>query len=107
MCSKRSQGRSTAVSTDYKLMQAPQAPSKLMKQQQVQTVDKWGKLLPNRVLTSCLKYNTARDIACSQAVSKMWKLPLELSNPLWKTRYEGDWEVETGERKEIAVGGKE
>src|SRR4051794_17345226 len=80
---------------------------KITNQKLPQSVDNWGRQLPIRLLASCLSYSRAFDIACSQSVCKGWKLPIELSNRLWRPLYESDWEAETSESKAIAVAGKE
>src|SRR3569623_845676 len=78
---------------------------KLTLNEMLRQIDRFGKQLPSRLLASILTYVGTADIARSQTVCNSWKLPPNLLDRVWRSCYEHDWEVETSERKEIAVAG--
>src|SRR5690242_4567511 len=61
--------------------------------------------LPPRVLLACLEYLPAKDIAISQSITNSWRLPSSLTDKLWRTRYQTDWEAETAVDVRIANAG--
>src|SRR4051812_5968071 len=77
----------TSSNVDKRLRQA--------KHELLRTLDRWGKQLPTRLLSSILEYSASKEIARSQAVCQTWCLPANLSDRLWRTRYDAAWEVET------------
>src|SRR5438045_706988 len=67
--------------------------------------DQWGRQLPSRMLMSILEFSSIQQIATSQAVCGSWVLPVNLSDRLWRPRYEADWEVDSAHDPRIACGG--
>src|SRR6187551_1858148 len=78
---------------------------KLILNEMLRQIDRFGKQLPSRLLATILTYVGATELARSQTVCSSWKLPLNLLDRVWRGCYEHDWEAETSERKEIAVAG--
>ena len=79
--------------------------SRLVKEELLRGIDKFGKQLPVRLLAHALSYSNALDLARSQAVCGGWRLPLTFANRAWRVLYGQSWESESAEAADIAVGG--
>lgn len=81
--------------------------SRLVKEELLRGLDKFGKQLPVRLLAYALSYSDALDLARSQAVCSGWRLPLTFANRAWRVLYGQSWEPESAEAADIAVDGAE
>src|SRR5688572_22610892 len=79
--------------------------SRLVKDELLRGIDKFGKQLPVRLLAYALGYSDARDLARSQAVCSGWRIPLSFANRAWRVLYGQSWESESAEAADIAVNG--
>src|SRR5438477_9108058 len=80
--------------------------NRLMREELLRGIDKFGKQLPVRLLAHILSYVEARDLAGSQTVCGGWKLPSNLlGDRLWRCLYMQSWEVQSAESPDVALNG--
>ena len=79
---------------------------KLMKQSLLYSLDSWGCRFPYHVRIACLEWLSAVDLARASTVCNSWKLSSQSEDRLWRTRYAGEFEGETGNASRIADQGE-
>jgi hypothetical protein len=75
-------------------------PRKEMKKEEAVVV-----VLPIRIICHLFQWNTALEIARAQCISKSWQLPQEFADPLFRKKYEEEWQDDSKDHPRICPQG--